>query len=178
MQIRHQLRGGDVERRVQYSQWLLGKPQAFMSQIIIGDEAIFQLNRNVFNHNVVRFAPRGDPPEDFVNDKPSSGERLAVWIELVRSNLIGPYFFLTGTSMARPIWRCFNNNCVLPQVEKIFRLNQNGSIPRAYWFHDGSPGHRLYRTMIVYTLCSLIGLWVSCILLFFLDSMFLDRHIM
>ena len=26
-----------------YNQWLLGKPQAFMSQIIIGDEAIFQL---------------------------------------------------------------------------------------------------------------------------------------
>ena len=49
MQIRHQLREGDAERRVQYSQWLLGKPQAFMPQktIIIGDEAIFQLNGNV-----------------------------------------------------------------------------------------------------------------------------------
>ena len=33
-----------AERRVQYSQWLLGKPQAFMPQIIIRDEAIFQLN--------------------------------------------------------------------------------------------------------------------------------------
>ena len=52
-QIRHQLREVDAERRVQYSQWLLGKPQAFMSQIMIGDEAIFQLNGNVSNHNVV-----------------------------------------------------------------------------------------------------------------------------
>ena len=66
MHIHHQLREGDAERRVQYrdSQWLLGKPQAFMSQMIIGDEAIFQLNGNVSNHNVVRYAPRGDPPED------------------------------------------------------------------------------------------------------------------
>ena len=64
MQIHHQLREGDAERRVQYSQWLLGKLQAFMSKIIIGDETIFQLNGNVSNHNVVRYATRGEPPED------------------------------------------------------------------------------------------------------------------
>ena len=61
MQIRHQLREGDAERRVQYSQWLLGKPQAFISQIISGDDAIFQLNGDASNNNVVRYAPRGDP---------------------------------------------------------------------------------------------------------------------
>ena len=55
---------------VQYSQWLLGKPQAFMSQKIIGDEAIFHLKGNVSNHNVDPYAPRGDPPEDFAYDKP------------------------------------------------------------------------------------------------------------
>ena len=64
-----------------------------MSQIIIGDESIFQLNGNVSIHNVVRNAPNGDPPEDFVYDKPSSGEKLVVWIGLVRSNLTRPYFF-------------------------------------------------------------------------------------
>ena len=93
MQIRHQLREGGAERRVQYSQWLLGKPKACMSQIIIGDEAIFKLNGNVSNHNVVRYAPLGDPPEDFVYDKPSSGEKLLVCIGLVRKNFIGPYFY-------------------------------------------------------------------------------------
>ena len=75
--IRHQLREGGAERRVQYSQWLLGKPKAYMSQMVIGDKAIFQLNGNVSNHNVVRYAPRGDPPEDFVYDKPSSGKKKA-----------------------------------------------------------------------------------------------------
>ena len=75
-----------------------------------GDEAIFQVNGNVSNHNVVRYAACGDPPEDFVYDKPSSGEKLVVWIGLVRNNLIGPYF-LTGTSMVRPIWRCLKTSC-------------------------------------------------------------------
>ena len=70
MQIRHQLHEGDAERRVQYSQWLLGKPEAFMSQIIIGDEAILQLNGNVSNHNVFRYAPCGDPPEDLPRTNP------------------------------------------------------------------------------------------------------------
>ena len=64
-----------------------------MSQIIIVDEAVFQLNVNISNHNVVRYAPRSNPHEDFVYDKFSSGERFVVWIGLVRKNLIGPYFF-------------------------------------------------------------------------------------
>ena len=100
-----------------------------MSQIIIGDEAIFQLNGNGCNHNVVRYAPRGDPPEDFVYDKPSFGEKL-VWIGLVRNSLIGPYFFdgnINGQAYLEML-----NNLVLPQAENIFRVNQNGSIPRAY----------------------------------------------
>ena len=50
-----------------------------LSQIIIGDKAIFQLNGNVSNHNVIRYAPRGDPPKDFVYDKPSSGEKLVLY---------------------------------------------------------------------------------------------------
>ena len=47
----------------------------------------------LYNHIVVRYASRGDPAEDFVYDKPSSGEKLIVWIGLVRNNLIGPFFF-------------------------------------------------------------------------------------
>ena len=44
--------------------------------------------------------------------------------------------------MASPIWKCLNN-FVLPQVDNIFGVNQKGYIPRAYWFQDGAPGHRL-----------------------------------
>ena len=64
-----------------------------MSQIIIEVEAIIHLNGDVSNHKVVRYAHRGDPPEDFVYNKPSPVEKLVVWIGLVRNNLIEPYFF-------------------------------------------------------------------------------------
>ena len=86
-----------------------------------------QLNGNISNHNVGRYAPRGDPPEDF--DKPSSGEKPVVWIGLVRNNLIGPYFF--DGNVNGPTYLEMLNNFVLPQVENIFGVNQNGSIPRA-----------------------------------------------
>ena len=92
-------------------------------------------------HNVVRYAPRGDQPEDYVYDTLSSGEKLVVWIGLVRSNLLGPYFFdgnVNGQAYLEML-----NNFMLPEVENIFGVNQNGSLPRAHWFQDGAPGHRL-----------------------------------
>ena len=100
--------------------WLLGKPQTYVSQIIIGDEAMFQVNGNVSNHNVVCYAPRGGPPEEFVYDKPSSGEKLFVWIRLVRNNLIGP-------NVNGQVYLEMLKNFVLPQAENIFGVNQNGS---------------------------------------------------
>ena len=81
-----------------------------MSQIIIGDETIFQLNRNVSNHNVIRYASHGDPPEDCLRQTLSWRKASCMdWV-----------------SEEQPHW-----------------VNQNGSIPRAHWFQDGAPGHRL-----------------------------------
>ena len=80
-----------------------------------------QLNGNVSNHSVVRYAPHGDPLEDFVYDKPSSREKL-VWIGLVRNNLIGAYFF-DGNGNGQAYLEMLNN-FVLPQVESIVGANQ------------------------------------------------------
>ena len=121
------------------------------------DEATFQLNGNISNHNVVRYAPRGNPPEDFFYDKPSSGEKFLVhvWIGKVKKNLIGDTF-LTGTSTARPSWRCLTTWCwdnlktslvwtnTDPYLEPIgYRMEPQD----IFWM----------RSMIVYRLCSLIG---------------------
>ena len=122
MQIRHQLREGDAERWVQYSQWLVGKSQAFMSQVIlviIGDEAMFQVNGNVSNHNVVCYAPHGGPPEDLIYDKPSSGEKLVVWIGLVRNNLTGPLFFDWNVN-GEAYWRCFKTSSCHFHAKKLY----------------------------------------------------------
>ena len=112
-----------------------------MSQIVIGDEAIFQLNGNVSNPNVVCYTPRGDSPEDFVYDKPSFGEKLVCMDQVSEEKLIGPYFF-DGNVNSQAYLEMLNN-FVLPQVESIFIVNQNGSTLRAYWFQHGAPGHHL-----------------------------------
>ena len=55
----------------------------------------------------------------------------------MRNNLIGPYFFdgnVNGQAYLEML-----NNFVLPQVENIFGVNQNRSIPRAYWTQGGAP---------------------------------------
>ena len=59
----------------------------------------------------------------------------------MRKNLIGSYFFdrnVNGQANLEML-----NNLVLPQVENILCVKQNGSIPRAFWFQDGAPGHLL-----------------------------------
>ena len=55
----------------------------------------------------------------------------------MRNNLKEPYSFdgnVNGQAYLEML-----NNFVLPQVENIFGVNQNRSIPRAYWFQDGAP---------------------------------------
>ena len=59
----------------------------------------------------------------------------------MRNNLIRPYFF--DGNVSGEAYLEILNNFVLPQVENIFDVNQNGSIPKAFWFQDGAPGHRL-----------------------------------
>ena len=136
-------------------QMAAGKASNIMSQIIIGDEAIFQVNRNVTNHNVVCYAPCGGPPEEFVYDKPSSGEELVVWIRLVRKNLVGPN--VNGQAYLEML-----KNFVLPQAENIIGVNQNWSWPRAYWLQDGASGHRLNGTKNQFDMYSFVSeLWCA-----------------
>ena len=126
-----------------------------MSQIIIGDEAIFQLNGNVSNHNVVRYTPRGNPPEDFVYDKPSSGEGIVVWIGLVRKNLIGPNFFYGNVNGQANLEML--NNFVLLQVATSCVWTKMDPYLEPFGSRMEPQGIFWMRPMIVYRLCSLIG---------------------
>ena len=134
MQIRHQRRCGNTSP---VQPMAAGKASSIYV-LDKRDEAIFQLNGNISNHNVVRYAPSGNPPKNFFYDKPPSGEKFLVhvWIGLVKKNLIARYFFdgnVNGKAKLEML-----NNLVLTQFENIFGANQHGSTPRAYWFQVGS----------------------------------------
>ena len=68
IQRRHKLLDGDFQRRVMFCQLLNTRPQRFLSELIVGDEAKFRLDGHVCTNNVKRYA---DP-----NNKPCSNHGL------------------------------------------------------------------------------------------------------
>lgn len=50
--LRHQLRPGDFQRRMDFSEWILNRPQRFLGELIIGDEATFRVDGKVCTQNV------------------------------------------------------------------------------------------------------------------------------
>ena len=79
-----------------------------MSNLIIGDEAIFQLKGSVSTQNVRCYAPKGEPPEDF--EKSNSREKLHIWIGLCgNGQIIGPHFF---NENVLPTENCLLLSCV------------------------------------------------------------------
>ena len=65
MHIRHSLLQTDFPRRVRFSEWWIRQCQRvhFTANVVIGDEAVFMMNREVNMHNIRRYAPKGDLPE-------------------------------------------------------------------------------------------------------------------
>ena len=68
---------------------------------------------------------------------------LSYGSDLVRHNLIGPYLFDGNVNDGKAYLEMLNNFALPRQVENIFGVNLNGSIPRAHGFQNGAPGHRL-----------------------------------
>ena len=95
MQMRHGLKPGDFERRLQFCNWFSGHADdyRFIPSMIIGDEAGFSMNARVNSQNVREYARRGQQP-NFDDAVPKSRERLTIWVGLCgNGELIGPVFF-------------------------------------------------------------------------------------
>ena len=79
------LEPADNGRRVSFCRWFSHQAHdvSFMSNIINGYEAIFQMNGTVSTQNVRCYAPKGDPPDDFKYERGNSRQKLHVWICLL-----------------------------------------------------------------------------------------------
>ena len=144
MHIRHQLVAADLERRQTFARWMLRRCRRnarFLESITVGDEAAFALNDHVNNHNVLEYAPKGQP-RNFIFDVNMNRQNVSVWMLLSGNGvIIGPYFFdqnINGRTYLRMI-----NEFVLPQLELNFQRQRNGVFRRLWWIQDGAPAHRL-----------------------------------
>ena len=75
---RHELLADDYDRRMAYCRWFVVEQcqdPEFLPNIIIGDEATFAMNGSVNTRNTRAYAPKGQPPPDFVYEKPNSREK-------------------------------------------------------------------------------------------------------
>ena len=89
------LEAADYGRRVTFCRWFLqnGPNIRFLSNVTIGDEAVFCMNGHGSTHNVRFYAPKCHPP-DFKFERHHSREKLHVWIGLCgNGELIGTFFF-------------------------------------------------------------------------------------
>lgn len=144
MKIRHSLEAGDHVRRVDFSNWFIGQlndPQ-FFDKILIGDEAGFSLNGDVYNHNMVYYAEKGNPP-DFYFDHNNSREKVTVWAGLCgNGEIIGPFFFDENVNAQR--YTDMINDDVVPELMQKFNFNlfaDNLFEDGLWWFQDGAPCH-------------------------------------
>lgn len=138
---RHALQPGDLPRRLQFCNWLLNRPQRFLREVVIVDEANFQMNGSVSTQNVRAYAPKGNPPRNFVFDIPNDRRKLIVLAAITGNNqLIGPIF--ADNNINGQIYLGILNNDLVPELVRIFGQQANGAIRRSWFIQDGAPAHR------------------------------------
>ena len=82
----HELKPQDLPRRLQFCYWLVTKTENDMLQLLLSDEANFQLCGLVNSQNVWRYAllkfcnlEEGGRPENFTVDMPTYNQKLMVF---------------------------------------------------------------------------------------------------
>ena len=135
---RHELLKNDFIRRMNFTRWFLQQCEDpnFINLLVIGDEAAFCMNGEVNTKNVVKYAPKGEPPV-FNYDKNASREKLTVWIGLCgNGSVLGPYFFENNVTGERYLEML--NVMAIPQLSLEYMMEFN----RLWWAQDGAGPHR------------------------------------
>ena len=139
----HQLLPGDRQRRLQFCQWLLDRPDRFLEDLLIGDEAGFAMNAMVNTHNIRAYRPHGQPPVEFDYQRNNSRLKVTTWVGLMgNGTILGPVFF--DENVNGPRYLAMINEQVVPALanERRYRRQGNGRFRRVWWAQDGAPCHR------------------------------------
>ena len=143
--VRQKLDDFDYNRRTRYCAWIVERFQDpnFSGKIVIGDESGFCMNGHVSTHNVVMYAPRGEPP-DFHYDVPESREKVTVWAALCgNGEILGPHFF--DANVNGEIYVNMIDAQVVPEMDLIYDRDIFGDVrygENIWWFQDGAPCHQ------------------------------------
>ena len=141
VQRRHALKAGDYGRRQRFCRWLRNRPQGWLNNTLVVDEANFYMNGSVSTNNVRCYAPKGHPPRNFTFDIADDQRKLVVWMGIMGNNsILGPVF-VDGNLNARKYVDIINGT-VVPQLTRQYGALQNGAIRRVTFLQDGASAHR------------------------------------
>ncbi len=108
---------------------MLGRPAQFLSNFIIGGEAVFHMNGRVNNWNVKSSAAQAQDVQNFVFDHTHSRDKLTVWIGLCGDNTIFlPIFFDNNVNG----WVNLDmiNNDIVPELNQRYGTISECAVPR------------------------------------------------
>ena len=145
---RHELKPGDLPRRLAFCQWLAQLTDDELLCIVTSDEASFHLSTHVNSQNVRKYAPlkssdpvNGGRPDHFAVDQPTFSPKIMVFCGMKRDGTFSLKFFrnenVTGASYHRLLQ--FD---ALPQL----RAWNGGNLDGIFWQQDGRRGF-LFRTV-------------------------------
>lgn len=147
---RHELKPGDLPRRLDFCHWILTRTDDQLLQILFSDEAMFELNGSVNSQNVRRYAPlkssdpvNGGRPEHFTVDKPTFSRKIMVFCGVKRDSTFGLQVYQNET-MNGPRYHRLLQYHVFPEL----RQWNGGNMAGLYWMQDGAPCHCTNANMV------------------------------
>ncbi|CAB4007186.1 Hypothetical predicted protein [Paramuricea clavata] len=127
-------------RRLAFCTWLVERNADFWANLVIGDEASFQMNACVSSRNVLEYAPRGYPPMHNYHRR-DSRQKWMVWVGLCgNGEVVGPLFFPGNVN--REAYLDMLNNNIVHILSQHYEVQANRVFQRVWWAQDGTPAHR------------------------------------
>ena len=143
IQLTQELQLTDYQKRFDFSQKLLqlADDENFITNLIMTDEAHFQLNGEVNKQNCRIWASE-NPRE--IHEHPLHPLKVTVWCGVTSSRIIGPYFFEDSDGNTETV----NGNRYRQMLQKYLFHEMEDMNTENIWFQqDGATAHTARETM-------------------------------
>lgn len=132
LHILQELHAEDLDRRLEFCEWVDRQSDDIGERIIFSDEAIFHLSGHVNRHNS-RYWSQTNP--HWIEEHSQVDPRVMVWCGIHNKRIIGPYFF--DNTVNSESYLEVLENILSPYLDEI----PISSLTKTYFQQDGAPAH-------------------------------------